>query len=63
MVWLDQKESIKEYFKIQSALKKILRENGMLKHLNFIEFPEVRIVKPMHEKYPSNRPLYIQTSF
>ena len=21
----------------------------MLKHINFIEFPEVRIVKPMHE--------------
>ena len=51
-----KKESVKEYFKIQSALKKILRENGMLKHINFIEFPEVRIVKPMHEKYPSNRP-------
>ena len=51
-----KKENIKEYFKIQSTLKKILKENGMFKHLNFVEFPEVRIVKPMHEKYPSNRP-------
>ena len=51
-----KKETIKFYFKIQSVLKKILKKNKLLDFVEFIEFPEVRIVKPMHEKYQKNRP-------
>jgi hypothetical protein len=51
-----KKETVNYYFKIQSSLKSILKENKLIKYINFIEFPEVRIVKPMHEKYPKHRP-------
>ena len=51
-----KKETVKYYFRIQSVLKQILKENKLLKFVEYIEFPEVRIVKPMHEKYQKNRP-------
>lgn len=51
-----KKETFKNYFKIQEVLKKVLKKNRLLENVNFVEFPEVRIVKPMHEKYAKNRP-------